>query len=78
MPEKYYVAGLHLETSTVIVARGASHPSLFAEGLSALASEFNWPRGPSSLPVPSPERRLLRCLYRCRHRQELLPCTVEI
>lgn len=23
-------------------------------------------------------RRLLRCTYRCRHRQELLPCTVEL
>ena len=202
MPEKYYVAGLDLKTSTVIVARGSSHPTLFAEGLSALASEFNWVEGfppmelwppASMLPAPLiprssvleskvmgsrfvgpdiggstemgvegsgvgvgvgvgggsssssssssggggdfgggdggsgsgsgsgsggggvggdgrwvrggerwggtgqgdatvsqqaieppsqsiswPKRRLLRCLYRCRHRQELLPCSVEI
>ena len=35
-------------------------------------------REPPSQSISSPKRRLLRCLYRCRHRQELLPCSVEI
>lgn len=103
MPEKYFVAGLDTTTNSVIVARGASNPALFARGLSSLASEFHWVAGspPAGL-VPllfgrhNPAEAAieasaggedktgaetsgrLRCTYRCRHRQELLPCTVEL
>ncbi|CAM9809589.1 unnamed protein product [Pylaiella littoralis] len=45
MPEKYYVARLDPATNSVIVARGKDNPSLFARGLSALSSEFNWVAG---------------------------------
>ncbi|CAN0060097.1 unnamed protein product [Ectocarpus sp. 6 AP-2014] len=127
MPEKYYVAGLDSDSNSVYVARGADNPSLFARGLSVLASEFSWVAGcpppellsgsgshPSAharreateagggpagveAPVPTKERQpatpggepidagemegpppVLRCEYRSRHRQALLPCGVEL
>ncbi|CBN73977.1 conserved unknown protein [Ectocarpus siliculosus] len=127
MPEKYYVAGLDSDSNSVYVARGADNPSLFARGLSVLASKFSWvagcpppellsgsgshPSAPSrreatkagggpagvEAPVPTKERQpaapggepidagemegpppVLRCEYRSRHRQALLPCGVEL
>eukprot|EP00752_Nemacystus_decipiens_P009751 g8708.t1 len=138
MPEKYYVAGLDGDTNSVIVARGKDNPTLFARGLSVLASEFNWVAGfppaglladgglcdgveargvPADAGGPSAAEagasgdgrdnetraadgaaeaaRLrdtrgvkggageaavveFRCQYRCRHRQDLLPCTVKV
>lgn len=139
MPEKYYVSGLDRDTNSVIVARGKGNPTLFARGLSVLASEFNWVAGspPTGLVVdpghragaeaaemPTKQRggavaegqvsgdgrdtkpreaaaaaeraRIgerrevegevgreetgsdFRCLYRCRHRQDLRPCAVEV
>lgn len=45
MPEKYYVAGLDGDTNSVIVARGKDNPTLYARGLSVLASGFNWVAG---------------------------------
>ena len=127
MDDKYYVAGLDAETNSVIVARGASNPTLYARGLSCLSSEFRWVAGapPTELvplafppdpvdyavetvanssargeldnaPLPPPRndgpggiaggggdagepgRGRLRCTYRCRHRQELMSCTVEL
>lgn len=135
MPEKYYVVGLDGDTNSVIVARGKDNPTLYARGLSVLASEFNWVAGspPASLVaggdryagaeagerpaeavgqpaaeggtsgdwsdneikqaaggVEGPRIREspgvggeaasgeFRCRYRCRHRQDLLPCTVKL
>lgn len=133
MSEKWYVAGLDVESNSVIVAKGALHPTLFSRGLSTLASEFRWVAGvpPSELASstsradgvgrtsasgereenlhrskgkqnredtniqddaqrehialavrqglsPEAEQGRLRCLYRCRHRQTLMPCTVEL
>eukprot|EP00903_Cladosiphon_okamuranus_P020912 g19204.t1 len=138
MPEKYYVAGLDGDTNSVIVARGKDNPTLYALGLSVLASEFNWVAGspPAGLVADvdgcaeaeaaemtteaggqaaaegasgdgrdtkpreaaataetagTRERRGVeggvggeeaggdfRCQYRCRHRQDLLPCAVNL
>lgn len=126
MPEKYYVAGLDSDNNSVYVARGAENPSLFARGLSVLASEFCWVAGsppsellsgsgshlsaharreattvgsgpagteapaPRNIPQPAASGEgpidagemegppVLRCEYRSRHRQALLPCGVEL
>lgn len=91
MLTKYYVVGFHRETSSVLVAEGFDHPSLFSKSLSIRVQDFIWASGS---PPPELADALLcglvgtkardggpskfECMARIRHRAPFVRCTVEV
>ena len=67
--EPWFVAGKDLARNGLLAVQGHDHPLLFAGGLRA--SRTHWIAG---RPPPFP----LACRARCRHRQALQACTVEV
>ncbi len=65
----WYVVGKDLAHNRLVVAQGHDHPLLFRDTLEA--EQLHWPAG-------GPPAGRFRCLARCRHRQPLQPCEVEI
>jgi len=63
------VAGKDAARNVLLVVQGHDHPALFSRRLTAV--EPHWVAG-ASPPVP------LECMARCRHRQPLQPCHLEI
>jgi len=65
----WFVAGKDAARNVLLVVQGHDHPALFSRRLTAV--EPHWVAG-ASPPVP------LECMARCRHRQPLQPCHLEI
>ena len=65
----WFVVAKDLERNRLVVAQGHDHPLLFRDRLEA--EQLHWPSG-------SPPSSRFECEARCRHRQPLQACTVEI
>ena len=68
-PAPWFVVEKDLERNVLRVAQGHDHPALLRDRL--VAEQLHWVAG-----HPPAER--FECLARCRHRQPLQPCTVEL
>jgi len=67
--EPWFVVGKDIKTNTLKVAQGHQHPLLLAKQL--IANQLHW----TTNQAPSTH---FHCLARCRHRQPLQECQVEI
>lgn len=65
----WYVVGKDLANNRLIVAQGHDHPLLYRRTLEA--EQLHWPAG-------APPAQRFDCLARCRHRQPLQACRVEV
>ncbi len=65
----WFVVAKDLKHNRLVVAQGHDHPLLFRSRLEA--EQLHWPAG-------SPPASRFECEARCRHRQPLQPCRVEI
>lgn len=63
----YYVVRKETGTNTLVVAKGAHHPALYARGLRAV--QMSWTGAVPELPA--------KLSAKIRYRQEDVPCTVE-
>ncbi|MGL6159221.1 tRNA 2-thiouridine(34) synthase MnmA [Microbulbifer sp.] len=72
--EPWYVVGKDLERNVLIVAQGAHHPLLYANGLEA--AHTHWING--SAPVTANTTEGLRARAKTRYRQPDQDCTVEV
>ena len=67
--EPWFVVGKDLQTNTLVVAQGHDHPLLLSDQL--LATGLSWVIG-------APPAVRFECLARCRHRQPLQACSVQL
>ncbi len=67
--EPWFVVGKDLQNNVLTVAQGHDNPLLLRDRLSA--SQLHWVSGQAPRPG-------LRCTARCRHRQPLQACTIDI
>ncbi len=65
----WFVVAKELENNRLVVAQGHDHPLLYRNTLEA--EQLHWPAG-------APPATRFRCQARCRHRQPLQGCEVEI
>lgn len=65
----WFVVAKDLENNRLVVAQGHDHPLLYRDTLEA--TQLHWPTG-------APPATRFRCQARCRHRQPLQWCEVEI
>ena len=65
----WFVVAKDLEHNRLVVAQGHDHPLLFRDELEA--EQLHWPVG-------APPAQRFRCQARCRHRQPLQECEVEV
>lgn len=66
--EAWFVVGKNFDQNEVILAQGDDHPSLYADGLTAV--ELNW-----LTDIPANE---FKCMAKVRYRQTEEPCTVSV